>query len=61
MVSLEILNVNQNELVDLPNAIYNLPLKMFGIDDNPFDEIPDEVIEGGSQSVFDFLGTRKRS
>jgi len=58
MQSLEILNINQNTLTDLPNEIYLLPLKMFGIDDNPFDGIPEEVVEGGSQEVFDFLGQR---
>jgi len=58
--SLEILNFNQNSLNDLPNEIYSLPLKMFGIDDNPLEEIPAAVVEGGSQEVFDFLGQRQR-
>jgi hypothetical protein len=33
-------------------------LRIFGIDDNPLEAIPAEVLEGGSQSVFDFLGAR---
>jgi Leucine-rich repeat (LRR) protein len=56
---LEVLNANQNRLVDLPKGIYDLPLRIFGIDDNPLEAIPAEVLEGGSQSVFDFLGARK--
>jgi hypothetical protein len=40
-------------------GIYDLPLRIFGIDDNPLEAIPAEVLEGGSQSVFDFLGARK--
>lgn len=58
MKSLQVLNVNQNDLVDLPNGIFNLPLRLFGIDDNPLDEIPPEVVEGGSQAIFDYLGSR---
>lgn len=60
MKSLEILNFNQNQLIDLPDEVYLLPLKMFGIDDNPLDRIPPAVVEGGSQEVFDFLGQRLR-
>jgi Leucine-rich repeat (LRR) protein len=58
LCSLQILNFNQNELNDLPDEIYLLPLKMFGIDDNPLEAIPPEVVEAGSQEVFDFLGSR---
>jgi len=58
MRALEILHVNQNNLRDLPDEIYLLPLKMFGIDDNPFDDIPVSVTEAGSQEVFDYLGQR---
>eukprot|EP01126_Amoeba_proteus_P008861 TRINITY_DN13361_c0_g1_i1.p1 TRINITY_DN13361_c0_g1~~TRINITY_DN13361_c0_g1_i1.p1 ORF type:complete len:285 (+),score=44.87 TRINITY_DN13361_c0_g1_i1:132-986(+) len=58
MSKLEVLNINQNDLFDLPNEIYNLPLRMFGIDDNPLDEVPLNIVEGGSQEVFDYLGQR---
>jgi hypothetical protein len=61
MSRLEVLNVNQNDLFDLPNEIYKLPLRMFGIDDNPLDDIPLEIVEGGSQQIFDFLGQRATS
>jgi len=60
MSTLEVLNFNQNQLNDLPDEIYMLPLKMFGIDDNPLECIPANVVEGGSQEVFDFLGQRLR-
>lgn len=58
MGKLEVLNINQNDLFDLPNEIYRLPLRMFGIDDNPLDDIPLDIVEGGSQQVFDYLGQR---
>jgi len=58
MCALEVLNVNQNTLRDLPSELYSLPLRMFGIDDNPLNAIPDSVVEGGSQEIFDFLGKR---
>jgi Leucine-rich repeat (LRR) protein len=58
MRSLEVLHINQNLLRDLPDEIYLLPLKMFGIDDNPFDDIPPNITDAGSQEVFDYLGQR---
>jgi len=58
--SLQQLNFNQNNLNDLPNEIYSLPLKMFGIDNNPLGDIPPHIVEGGSQEVFDYLGQRQR-
>jgi len=58
MKALEVLNINHNELVDLPNELYVLPLRIFGIDDNPFDNIPLHVVETGSQGVFDWIGQR---
>lgn len=58
MKALETFNINHNELLDLPNELYSLPLKIFGIDDNPFDNIPLHVVENGSQGVFDWLGQR---
>lgn len=33
---------------------------MFGIDDNPLENIPINITEGGSQEVFDYLGRRLR-
>jgi len=35
---------------------------MFGIDKNPLKNIPANVVEGGSQEVFEFLlGERKKN
>jgi len=57
--ALEVLSFNENEIEDLPNSLYQLDqLRLFGMDDNPLSALPQEVTEGGSQEVFNFLGER---
>lgn len=42
--------------------IYQLDnLRLFGLDHNPLDNIPADVVGGGSQRVFNFLGERASS
>ena len=53
------LTFNDNEINDLPDTLYNLDnLRLFGMDDNPLEDIPPEITEGGSQAVFNYLGDR---
>jgi hypothetical protein len=53
------LSFNENEINDLPDELYRLDhLRLFGMDDNPLEDIPTRITEGGSQEVFNFLGQR---
>jgi Leucine-rich repeat (LRR) protein len=48
----QVLTFNDNELNDLPDEIYQLDnLRLFGLDHNPLENIPADIVQGGSQQV----------